>query len=363
MKTANRLLAELIIQHDDMPRSIRKSGIPTVAEAVDAFLEYQEVENAKGSYDYYCSGLTEFFDMFGDRQVKSLTSEDGTAFKKEMMAHENWKPETINVKLKCAKILLNWCCKPSRRGRYFIGFNPFEELKLLKSTGRERVLSDAEFEILMTKLMSGKDVNVKGGRQNSFELFSILRTTTMRPQELRRLRWEFIRWHDHRIVFPLEEIKTRNRREVTMLEDTERILRQRQERFIQHGIDVTKGLVFFKPTNIAVGERRRDANSYTEKMFSSSDLSMKLEYLVRKCVKDGTIQKTTEGGTIVPYSFRHSRITELVMENHPFPLVMGEAGHAKPETTMKYVHIAKNQSVALIRAADDKKKKPADDES
>lgn len=355
-KTAREQLHRLSVKYADAPKTTKKHMVPTVGEAHDNFLDSKSVENCDGTYNFYRTSLLTFHEMFAGRPVKSLTYDDAIAYKKRLLA-DNLAANSINARIQAAKALLNWVCMPSRRHQYMCDINPFSELKRTAAKGRERVITDEEFEIVMAKMVEFGERHVKGGSQTSLEMFRLLRWTTMRPQELRHLRWEYIRWDEHRIVLPPSVVKTRNRREITMLDNVEAILKERRKRLKENGNDVGEGYVFFLPAKSPTSGNRRDANVCTGKILTASNLSCKWRQAVRGCMKAKTIDGKTDAGTLVPYSFRHTRITELVGEGHNLPVIMSEAGHLNPKTTMRYVHLQASQVGDQIRKADEEKRK------
>lgn len=344
-KAAGIQLARLMVKQADEPKQIKQNAIPTLAEAHDAFLDVKEVEISHGGYCWYRINLKDLYEMFGTKKVRDVTYEDAVAYKKSLIKRE-LQPTTINARLEAAKIFFNWVRMPSRRQRYGVIDSPFLEIKLMTATGRERLVTQEEFDAITAKFKRMERA-VEGGYQDNVELFTILRHTTMRPGEIRHLRWEYIRFKEHRIIFPDNVIKTRNRREVTMLDIVEDILTARRERLQRHGNNTEEGFVFFTPPKI--GKGKRNANIYSGKMISSHVLSERWKETVNACAKDGTVKKLKNGETLVPYSSRHTRITELVMEQHPLPVIMAEAGHLQAKTTMKYVHLAGSQVVDSIR--------------
>lgn len=352
-RNAQIQLARLLVKTEDGPKPLKKGGIATVSEAHDDFLDAKHVEAATGTYEFYRVGLKMFHEMFGRRELKSLTYNDGVQYKKALI-DAGLKTNTINSRLQVAKGLLNWASAPSRQQQYLLTSNPFSELKRYPVKSRERIITDDEFQAVLQAMVKHGNRSVDGSTEAAHEAFGLLRLTTMRPQELRFLRWEYIRWAEHRVVFPLQFIKTRTRREVTLTDSAEELLRNRAERLKSHGNDVSEGYVFFYPARVGA---RRTANIYSGQILSASAFSSKWRRAIKAAVKAKTIQETTDVGTLVPYSFRHTRITELVMEGHQFPVIMSEAGHASPKTTLRYVHLASSHVTESIREADKKKKK------
>lgn len=354
VKTAREQLYKLLSRYADLPKSTKKNLVPTVGEAHDSFLDDKKAQKSFGTYEFYRTSLQTFHEMFANRKIKELTHNDGVAYKMKLQ-ELGYANNTMNARIQAPKTLLNWVCSPSRQQDYQCYQNPFSELSRLTQTNRERNITDQEYDVILKQMAKLGERHVLGGAQDSNEMFGVMRGTTMRPQELRRLRWEYIKWDKHQIVFPAPFVKTRSRRAITMLDSVETILRNRAERLKSHGNDVTKGLVFFVTKKSPKSGKRRDANTSTDIMISASNLSCKWRRAVLGCVKLGLIDDKTDVGMLVPYSFRHTRITELVLEEHPFPIIMGEAGHKNPRTTLRYVHMATDETVERLRKADKEK--------
>lgn len=363
IKTAEIQLARLIVENDELPKSIRKNAVPTVAEAYDSFLDACATETSIGTFKYYQSNLKNFYEMFHDRQVKSLTFDDGIEYKKSLINPKMGLGSTsVNCRIQAARRLLTWCSQPSRRSKYLLTMNPFSELKRLPYKGRERLMTDEEFETVISYLKKANEQHVKGGGVDVYERFALMRYTTMRPQELRCIRWEYIRWDEHKVIFPAEVVKIRKRRDVTLIDAAEKLLRERAERLKANGNDVTAGYVFFRPRKSKFSGLKKDANIKTDIMVTAAGLASQWRRGMEACAKKKLIELRTEDGTLVPYSLRHKRITELVLEEHLFPVLMAEAGHLNPKTTMKYVHLASNETAKRIRNADEEKKTKSEEQ-
>ncbi len=351
MKTAELMLAKLIVKRDEEPKPIKFHAIPTVAEAHDAFLNFKKSENSSDTYNICCTALKPFYESYGHMRLKDIELDHGLKFKTEMV-EKGFSPNTINTRLGCMTTFWNWVTAPSRQKKFHVLTNPWKEIKRLPPRDRERLLINDEFKLVLAAFSNHIVANWVN---DNIELFTLLRLTTMRPSEARHLRWEYIDYEGNRIEFPAEVIKIRKRREITLLDDAKKLLRYRATRLAKvPGNCVTEGYVFFEPGRNAT---RPDASIQSGKILSGNNLYCRWYHAVEKCIKAGTIQKIKKGCSLVPYTFRHTRITDLVLENHPFAVIMAEAGHLNPKTTMKYIHLAGSIVAESIRKADKKKKK------
>lgn len=349
LKAAELALARLLVQLDEAPSPSLTGGIPTIAQACETFLDMKKVETSQGTYEWYQAKLVPFFEQFARRQARSIEYEDGLRFKRSLM-ESGLANSTINSHIRAAKTLLAWIAKPSRRKKYLAGDNPWQEILYLTEKPRERLITDQELAALLSECCDG---NVVGGALDFREQVFTMRYTTMRPGELRRLKWEYIEWDNHRVVYPPEVIKTRNRREFTLIDRVRVLLEERLKRLVGVDIDKPSGYVFPLPGRDPQG--RHNAMYPSGRLQKSRSFTHRWQRLFKRCVKKGLIEKTKGGETIVPYSTRHSRITELVLEDHPTPVVMSEAGHSSPNTTQRYTHLAGSVVASRIRAADDKR--------
>jgi integrase len=328
---------------------------PTVGQAYNAFMREQQLRVEAGTLaedtlSWYTDKLEPFGQRFAGRPVNSITYTEGLEYQGWLRKRKEWrkgkqkvvglKASSANAYVRAAKTFLEWASKPSRRATYGLLSNPWEELEYLPEKGRERLITEEELGHLLTHCKCG---NVKDGDIDFQDQLVTLRFTTMRPGELRLLRWEFIRWEDHRVVFPPEVIKTRSRREVTLIDRVEHTLLARRARLGRPA----EGFVFpVSGRDERTGKRTAAAGGRHQK---ANGFSQRFRRLVARCVAKGLIEKEKAGERIVPYSTRHTRITELFVEGHDHAVVMFEAGHKVPATTERYKHLAGSHVGQQIR--------------
>lgn len=328
-----------------VPVIVQTAKSPTVQEAIDAFLDFKKAENAGATYDWYHEKLQAFYLMFGDRAMNSLTPEDGTRYKTYLRHEKEWKrgkgpvrkglgTTTVNQHIRAAKTLIAWTCKPSLRQKYGMTLNPWEEIKQFKEKGRERIITKDEFNHMLNEC---KDGGTRGGARELRETLFAGRKTTMRPQELRHLRWEYLDYDNHRAVFPASVVKIRERREVTLLPGVEKLLKDRYERLTKLLGHKPRGYVFPLPAKI---DGVTTAGAGEERMQKAAKFAQRIRRLIERCVKKGLIEKEKAGERIVPYSTRHTRITEQFHEGTPQHVVQHDAGHRNPKTTERYKHLS-----------------------
>jgi integrase len=253
-RQAEVALARLLVELADGTEKSPGPGIrhqdpaagKTVADVFNEFLDVKKVENDPATYFFYRDTLTPLFERFASRLIRSLTHEDGLDYKNWLIHAKPWMkgntpmrglgPVRVNHCIRVAKTMFNWACKAKRR---YIDQNPWDEVSRLTEKPRERIISDEEFAHLLAEC---KDGSVKGGAREFREQLLVLRHTGLRPGELRKLRWDYVLWEDHRIVFPPSVIKTRHRRTVTMIDAVENVLRERLARLARaEGLRVPGG--------------------------------------------------------------------------------------------------------------------------
>src|SRR5262249_35916636 len=181
-------------------------------------------------------------------------------------------PTTVNHNLRAARTFFNFC---EHRVRRWLAHNPWEGIDLLPERTRRRLITEQELAALVEH--AGEDFG---------ELLTVMRLGGMGPGEVRLLDWDFIRWAEHRIVFPPEVIKTKVERSVTMLPKVEEVLRARAARLAREGKSA-KGLVFLT----AKGRPWTDVA-----------LSDRFAKLRKKCVKLNLIAEENAGERLVAYS-------------------------------------------------------------
>lgn len=318
-----------------------------VHEAHDEFLDVKKTDGEALTYKHYVDKLLPFFERFGARVVASLTEADGIAYKGFLMKEKEWKkgkkwvrglgPCSVNHHLRAAKTFLNWCASPGRR---YIAYNPWSGIKYLKEQGRERIVTDDEFQALLkhctTCRYAGRPghENVDCGFCRSDEEFrqilQVMRHTTMRPGELRQLEWDEVDLAAHRIVMMPKKVKTRSRRVITLLPAVEAILLKRRQACEGR----PHGLVF---------------PGMSGEEWDRVSFSQRFRRLRTRAVNAGDLQESKKGEKLVLYSTRHTRITELFVQGNEQHVVMAESGHVVPATTERYKHLADDYVTNRVR--------------
>jgi integrase len=280
--------------------------------------------------------------LFGNVAAAKVTLSHAT----EMIAglkKSGVKNSTVNHHIRAVKKVLNYGMQAD-----IIARNPWKGLELLPEGGRQRIMTDEEFQ----KLLKACDgciawrgrVSREENQQLMRDILHILRFTAMRPCELRLLRWEYIRLEEGEdtglIVIPKEELKTGT------------TARHPEDRLIP-----------ILPEGRAILEARRRTHGHNEYVFPNlrgekwNDAVFSKRF---KMLRDraGLNAPDHRGERLVWYSLRHTRLTEAgVKEGWAYATLQRFAGHARgSKITSRYQHPDKDD---LLRAATEGAKKRA----
>jgi len=354
-KAAGGRPADFVFRDGETAPPTRPSASPTVPEALMAFFDRCKADCSPATLEWVVEKARPLNERFALRTMASITTADIQSLKSWLKDEKPWNRgkrafkglsnTTVNHHLRAFKSFFNWACKPSRRKTYGLLDNPAEEVEFLVDKQRERVITDEEMAHLLANCADG---SVRHGATDFREALTVMMSTTMRPQELRLLKWEYVRWDTHMAVFPPEVVKTRKRRETTLLDNVEQALRARMSRLEGLGLDLVGKHVFCRPGKVD-GVRTAGAG---EKPMTARALSHRFRLLFERCVRLGLVEKEKAGERLVSYSSRHGRITRLAVQGVSPDVIMRDAGHANPATTQRYIHLASTHVADAIRAKD-----------
>jgi integrase len=217
-----------------------------------------------------------------------------------------YKPKTINHAIISLKRCWNWAIQsdllPAR--------NPFDKMPLLYTEGRQRVMTDGEFQALL-----------RHSSDSCFRRVLIaLRYTSARPGEVRDLTWAQVDWENHRWVLHRDKAsrtsKIKRARIIPMCHCVEKLLRW------LHLRAEDRPHVFLN----SKGERwTKDA--FVQRMDS-----------LRRRAKIATDEN---GESLVLYHHRHTYLTRAAASvGISGPMLQQLAGHTDPRTTERYAHLA-----------------------
>jgi integrase len=294
---AQEMLDRLKVQHHD--NGGRAFPNLTVAEACALFLQHCEVDKKPGTFTHYKTKLKPFVERFGKKALRQVHLTDGVSFKKKLI-DKGLENVTVNHHIRAAKTALNWAVDAD-----YLPKNPWKKIKFLPEEGRHRTITDEEFQALLRHCT---DALFR-------QILIALRCTAARPGELRGLVWSMVDFESHCWKIPAKATKTGSTakqpkdRIIPMPPLVERLLRHRQ----RHG-----GVYVFPDVK--------------GKQWKIDTFSQRFGRLRERA---GIEEK--DGETLVLYSNRHTRLTELSTKM-PAQILQQVAGHTTFRMTQKYLH-------------------------
>ncbi len=316
----------------------------TVAHIAAEFLQFKEGTKKGNTFEFYQKSLQRFKEWYGNLEVRRLGITHAADFisrlKRLGLGHV-----TINHELQAAKAVLNYAVEAERLVK-----NPWKKIEKLPERGRKRVVTDEEFEKLLKACEKCIAYKGKITREENAQLMKdilcILRFTAMRPGELRHLRWDHLHLDDGVIIIPASEQKTGTTasepqdRIIPILDEAKAILVRRKEKH---------------------GHHDRVFPSIMGKEWTDQLFSQRFDRLRKRAGLDG---RDHNGERIVPYSLRHTRLTEAgTKEGWAFYNLMAFAGHSTPKMTKRYVHPGKDDLKRAAREGQQRRLASAEGES
>lgn len=289
----------------------------TVTELMEAFLEAVEVEKDPDTFLYYQRWCSEFAKSYGGKLVRTVTKADAQDFKLGLMKAtyqqgkqppKAYRPKTVNHALIAVRRAFNWAIQTDRLAS---GRNPFTNVELLPTEGRQRVATEAEYRTLLS-FCEGDGFG---------DVLVAMRHTSARPQDIYSLEWPMVDWEAR--LWKLTRHKgsrTQSNpkpRIIGMNDEVEAVLRRRLE---QHG---QTGYVFL--------------NEYG-RPWRKNALALRMRRLRAKA----GIHRNEQGEQFVLYTNRHTFLTKAGADPTISQSTLMEiAGHTDPRTTSRYVHAAR----------------------
>lgn len=274
-------------------------------DLVELFDKFNLTNRKPRTADFYRDHLAKFVKIYGDLDAQDLRPHHCLVFK-----------PTWHLVL-CLQRLYRWAVEEQE----LLPTNPIARLKRPRLGARRRVLAPIELARLLR------------GARADFRLFLIMgRESAARPQELRELDWEDLRWqgsfHDLEAAlkagqahFLLAEFKGRSRRsELT----SPRIIpvSPRLGRLLWRQL---RGRPFAGRILLTAAGQVWNRNS----------LRMRLRRLLGRV----NIPQVSHGERIVCYTLRHSAATSLASRGLQTSVLQTFLGHNSIKTTQRYVHL------------------------
>lgn len=293
----------------------------TVSELFIEFLKTVEAEKSADTFAYYQRWCVEFAKKYGNRQARDVTRFDAQQFKTQLLEStytrpnrppRRYKPKTVNHALITLRKAFYWAIDTQLLPQ---GSNPFARCKLLPCQGRQRIVTESEYQALLTNC-----------RDDHFrDVLIAMRFTSARPGDIRCLTWRMVDWDKHRWV--ITEHKT------------SKTVREPKPRIIGMNEVVEEVL-----------RRRFDKYGQTERVFLNEDSKPwtrnALVLRMRRLRQRAGVLVDERGEELVLYTNRHTFLTQGAMNpDIPFSVLVEIAGHTDGRTTRRYTHIA-DQAVA-----------------
>jgi len=288
----------------------------SLKDLTEKFLRWVKLHRAERTEEYYRAQLEKAVQLIGDIQADELTP-----------LHLTELPRSWHV-VQALQRLYAWACREAK----LLKKNPLRRTVKPRLGRRHRLLTRAELVCLL---------RAAAAPFRRF-LFCMIESSA-RPQEVRGLRWEFLRWPpEARTVaealrsglawFELCDYKARDLRADST---TPRVIpvSPRLGRLLTRllrGRPAAVGPVF-------LNRRHKEWNKNT------------VVCAMRRLRKATglALPPRTGGEQICCYSLRHTRATQLAERGMPTHHLQTLLGHASIETTMKYVHL---QNAAALAA-------------
>lgn len=305
-----------------------------VVELVALFLATVKIEKSESTYSDYQRWLTEFANVHGGSLAREVSRKMALEFRNTVATStyvtgvltrgknkgkvaekakekppKPYKPKTVNHAIIGLKRCWNW----GIQNDYLPPKNPFSNLPLLHSEGRERIITDEEFRSLL--------------RNNTDALFRqfllMLRFTSARPGEVRKLTWTMVEWQNHRLVIPRHK--------------TSRTQKVRKPRLIPIPPFIESLLVWLQKRH---GHQPYCFLNSKGQPWTRNAVIQRMESLRRRA----GIALDENGENLVLCSNRHTYITAVALsEGISGPMLQQLAGHMDPRTTEKYAHLANRE--------------------
>lgn len=277
----------------------------TIRSLADTFYAWMEPRKAPRTVEYYRSFLERWIAHVGQVDIGELR-------KHHLLTWAKTWHETQAVQR-----LFAWATHEAE----FIQRNPFKGMKLPKPRSRQRILTDREYARML------------GGSRADFRRFLMaMRESIARPQEIRAVRWEWIRWEgDHQDVraalvagdafFELWEFKSRKQRAD---QGTPRriLINQRLGRlvaFLGRRLVELRGEIFLNRCG---------------KPWTANATRLRMKRLVRGL----GIELDCRGEPIVNYTLRHTAATQASAQGVSDRILAEVMGHTSTRTTQRYCH-------------------------
>jgi integrase len=276
-----------------------------LSQVISQFVAFMQGHNRPGTIGYYTRHLDRFLAQVGNVEVSELRKHHLLTWGKTWHA------------MQAVQRLFTWAHADAE----LIDRNPFKGMKRPRLGGRRRVLSRLE------------QVKMLRGSSPEFRAYLLaLRETIARPQEIKCVRWEDLRFEGENLglvdalvsgkaFFEIWEYKSR---ELRSDPDTPRVIlvNARLGRLLARlaaGVGQPAGLVF---------------NNGQGRQWTSNAIRLRVRRLCRRL----RLVADARGEPIVAYTFRHTAATSACARGIPDRILAEIMGHTTTRTTARYQH-------------------------
>lgn len=289
----------------------------TVQALADQFYAYMEGRRAARTVDYYRSFLTRFIAHVGDIPVSDLRKHH------LLMWGKTWH------QLQAVQRLFEW----AKSDMELIVHNPFKGIKLPKSAGRQRIITDGDFATILRRAAP---------RFRAFLL--AMRETISRPQEMRLVMWESIKWEGD--VRDAETALRSGTAYFLLREYKSRTLRSDPTAPRKILINARLARLLLRLLAKCPTARGPIFTNNKGKPWTSNAIRLRMSRLMKR-IGFGVDER---GEPIVAYTVRHTRATNASASGISDRALADLMGHTSTRTTQRYVHL----STEHLRKAMDK---------
>lgn len=290
---------------EDLPHVASKKESYTFFEAFKYYLEFAKVNKKTWKHNDQGVYYTHLHNTFGDRQLRTLTSEDFETLKIKLLTIGK-APSTVRKIFDAARSIINYSIKHRKIQNYE---NPISDGKVkMPKLDNQRLgfFSKGEMNKLLIILSKRKSLLL-------YDLTIILLHTGARFGEVTSLTWNDVNFEQNLIFF--KKTKDGNERYIFMSEPLLAVVKRYYESIGNH-ID----LVIPSPRT----GRKIDS------------MPKQWQDIVDKLIPNN---KTKGKYKLVPHSLRHTHASWLAIEGTDIRHIQVQLGHKTLEMTERYSHL------------------------
>ncbi len=287
-------------------------------EFVPGFINFVRCHRGRRTTDQVENGLDKFFKWLSSSQVSDLQSLTATHIRDFMPSLGNYRPATIAIHASTLRGFLT-----------YLHLKGVLKVDLSGAVDRPRLYRWSEPPQVLNKetvehLLRSVDRSTPRGKRD-FAILLLAARYGLRASDIRRLRFENIRWREDRIV--LTQSKTQRQLELPLRADVAAAIVD----YLRHGRPVCEAREIFVrhiPPFQAFAQRNN------------------LSFAITRALKAGQVDIPTNRGLQL---LRHSIATQMLADGVDLDTISDVLGHSSVEVTRRYAQVDLNglRSVAL----------------